>query len=154
MISGNTIGGTSRYPDANRLDRHEALRRYTMGSAWFSGEETKKGAIAPGQLADLAALNSDYFSVSEEEIKRIEAGLTIVDGRIVYGSDEFSSLAPAPLPIVPDWSPVGAYGGYHQLQDSSGNGQSGRSHGLLGLLAGLSCGGALWGSTGCDCFVY
>ena len=51
------------YPEANRLDRMEALRLYTAGSAWFSGEEEKKGAILPGRLADLAVLSDDYFSV-------------------------------------------------------------------------------------------
>ena len=154
MVSGNTLGGTNLYPAANRLDRLEALRRYTVGSAWFSGEETKKGAIMPGQLADLSALTADYFSVSEEEIKRIESALTIVDGKIVYGTEEFTSVSPPPLPIAPDWSPVAAYGGYHRFQHSSDNGENSRSHGLLALLAGLSCGGAMWGPAGCDCFVY
>ena len=69
LVAGKTVGGTSLYPEANRLDRLEALRRYTLGSAWFSGEEEKKGAIVPGQLADLAVLSADYFSVPEEEIK-------------------------------------------------------------------------------------
>ena len=78
MVAGKTVGGTLLYPEANRLDRLEALRRYTLGSAWFSGEEDKKGAIAPGHLADLAVLSADYFSVPEEEIKRIESVLTIV----------------------------------------------------------------------------
>ena len=48
LVAGKTVGGTPLYPEANRLDRMEALRRYTRGSAWFSGEEEKKGAIAPG----------------------------------------------------------------------------------------------------------
>src|SRR5207253_11321849 len=61
--------GMQLYPEANRLDRAEALRRYTVGSAWFSGEEAQKGAVAPGQLADLAVLSDDYFAVPEEEIK-------------------------------------------------------------------------------------
>ena len=47
LITGKTVGGTALYPEANRLDRTEALRRYTLGSAWFSGEEDKKGAIEP-----------------------------------------------------------------------------------------------------------
>ena len=90
------------------------MRRYTLGSAWFSGEEDKKGAIAPGQLADLAVLSADYFSVPDEEIKRIESVLTIVDGKIVYGANEFAQLAPPPVPILPEWSPVKEYGGYHR----------------------------------------
>src|SRR5205085_3089959 len=73
MVAGKTVGGTPLYRDDNRLDRMEALRRYTVGSAWFSNEEHKKGAIVPGQLADVAVLSADYFSVPEEEIKRIES---------------------------------------------------------------------------------
>ena len=64
MVAGKTVGGTALYPEANRLDRTEALRRYTVGSAWFSGEEDKKGSVEAGKLADLAVLSADYFSVS------------------------------------------------------------------------------------------
>jgi hypothetical protein len=48
-----------------------------------------------------------------EEIKGIESVLTIVGGKVVYAVEEFGSLAPPPLPVSPDWSPVGAYGHYH-----------------------------------------
>src|SRR5205085_451484 len=68
LVAGKTVGGTALYTDGNRLDRLEALRRYTIGSAWFSGDEDKKGAIREGQLADLAVLSADYFSVPEEGI--------------------------------------------------------------------------------------
>src|SRR5262249_30468695 len=94
MTAGRTVGGTLLYPEANRLDRAEALRRYAVGSAWFSGEEEKKGTLAPGQLADLAVLTADYFSVPDDEIKRIESVLTIVDGKVVYASDAFEHLTP------------------------------------------------------------
>jgi hypothetical protein len=112
LVSGKTVGGTALYPKTNRLDRSEALRLWTVGSSWFSGEEGKKGEIALGQLADLAVLSADYFSVPEEEIKRIESVLTIVGGKSVYGAGEFASFAPPPLPVSPDWSPVIKYGGY------------------------------------------
>jgi hypothetical protein len=67
----------------------------------------------PGQLADLAILSADYFSVAEEEIKQIESILTLVDGKVVYAAGEFAQLGPRPLPALPEWSPVGFYGGYH-----------------------------------------
>jgi len=63
LVSGKTVGGLSMYPENNRQDRMEALRLWTVGSSWFSTEDGKKGAIGPGQLADLAVLSSDYFSV-------------------------------------------------------------------------------------------
>jgi predicted amidohydrolase YtcJ len=114
LVSGKTVGGTALYSEANRLDRMEALRRWTIGSAWFSNEQDQKGTIEVGKLADLAVLNADYFSVPEEEIKSLESVLTIVGGRVVYAANEFSRLAPPPLPISPAWSPVAAYGGYDQ----------------------------------------
>jgi predicted amidohydrolase YtcJ len=67
----------------------EALRLWTVGSAWFSSEEGKKGALVPGQLADLAVLSADYFSVPEEDIKRLESVLTLVGGKPVYAAAEF-----------------------------------------------------------------
>ena len=71
LVTGNTVGGVSMYPENNRLSREEALRLFTQGSSWFSGESGKKGAIAPGQLADLAALTDDYFAIPEDRIKSI-----------------------------------------------------------------------------------
>jgi len=152
MATGKTVGGTVLYPEANRLDRAEALRRYTVGSAWFSGEEDTKGAIAVGQLADLAVLSADYFSVPDEAIKGIESILTIVGGKIVYGAGEFAALAPPLPPISPDWSPVKVYGGYHQPIGGEQFSAHRHAHTLLGLMLGLS-GGGFWGS-GCDCFVF
>src|SRR6201989_874769 len=111
LITGKTIGGRRLYPQENRLDRSEALKLYTMGSSWFSTEDGKKGALAPGQLADLAVLSADYFSIPDEEIKQLESVLTIVGGKIVYATEEFSKLAPPALPVSPSWSPVKAYGG-------------------------------------------
>lgn len=112
LVSGRTVGGFELYPEENRLSRMDALRLYTVGSAWFSTESGKKGAIVPGQLADLAVLSEDYFSVPEERIKRIESVLTVLGGRVVHATDEFTRLAPPELPVMPDWSPARFYGGY------------------------------------------
>ena len=112
LVTGRTVGGYELYPEENRLSRMEALRLYTVGSAWFSSEEGKKGAVVPGQLADLAVLSEDFFSIPEERIKRIESVLTILGGSVIYGSEEFVDLAPPPLPVMPDWSPAKFFGGY------------------------------------------
>jgi hypothetical protein len=112
LITGKTVGGLSMYDEANRMKRMEALRLWTVGSSWFSTEEDTKGSIAPGQLADLAVLSADYFSIPDEEIKQLESVLTIVGGKPVYAADEFETLAPAPPPVLPDWSPVAQFGGY------------------------------------------
>jgi predicted amidohydrolase YtcJ len=112
LVTGRTVGGLAMYPDSNRQDRMEALRLWTVGSSWFSGDDGKKGAIVPAQLADFAVLSADYFSVPEEEIKHLESVLTVVGGRPVYAAEEFSNLAPPLPPVLPAWSPVATYGGY------------------------------------------
>ena len=100
------------YDEDNRLDRMEALRLWTVGSSWFSTEQGSKGSIVPGQLADLAVLSADYFSVADDEIRNLESVLTIVGGKPVYAAEEFADLAPPLPPVLPEWSPVAAYGGY------------------------------------------
>jgi hypothetical protein len=57
-------------------------------------------------------LSADYFSIPEDEIKRLESVLTMVGGKIVYANEPFAKLAPPALPVSPDWSPVKQYGGY------------------------------------------
>jgi len=163
MVTGKTVGGTPLYPEANRLDRAQALRRYTLGSAWFEGVEDRKGAIGPGHLADLAVLSADYFSVPEEDIKGIESVLTLVGGKVVYGAGEFARLAPPPLPVLPEWSPVKAYGGYHQPRPEANRPAHAHAcaradwlHELLHhLVSGNQRSGEepLWG-LGCECFAF
>src|SRR5258708_25909378 len=89
-----------------------------MGRSWLSRGDGKKGALGAGQLADVAVLSADYFSIPEEEIKDLESVLTIVGGRVVYATEEHASLAPPELPVSPDWSPVAHYGGYTQASKS------------------------------------
>jgi len=112
LVTGKTVGGLSMYDADHRLDRMEALRLWTVGSSWFSTEQGSKGSIVAGQLADIAVLSADYFSVADEEIKNLESVLTIVGGKPVYAAEEFAELAPPLPPLLPEWSPVAAYGGY------------------------------------------
>ncbi|MGK8235019.1 amidohydrolase [Roseovarius sp. MS2] len=108
MTTGKTLGGMPLYSEDNLLTREEALRLWTHGSAWFSGEANEKGTLAPGMYADLAVLSADYLSVPPDEIRQINAVLTMVGGRIVHGEGPFSDLAPPLPPASPGWSPVGA----------------------------------------------
>jgi predicted amidohydrolase YtcJ len=174
MVTGNTVGGTPLYPEGNCLSREEALRLYTQGSSWFSRETGKKGALLPGQLADLAVLTEDYFSVPEAEIKSIESVLTVVGGTIVYATGEFAPHLPAPLPVLPEWSPAKYFGGYGaplSIRDAAragtpmpqhpehrqnregrpGQGHKHLFHQLFGAHGNLYSG--FWGS-GCDCFAF
>ncbi|WP_165223493.1 amidohydrolase [Aquisphaera insulae] len=165
LVTGRTVGGLALYPESNRLDRATALRLYTSGSAWMSGEEATKGMIAPGRLADLAVLSADYFAVPEPEIRGIESLLTVVGGRIVHGAGPFASLGPAPPPVTPDWSPVGFYGGYHRdrasaiptaLSHSSRCRHTSRASSLLQERPRSSnspAGASFWGG-GCACWAF
>jgi predicted amidohydrolase YtcJ len=112
LVTGRTVGGTSLYTESNLLSREEALRLYTVGSAWFSREETAKGAITPGRHADLAVLSDDYFAVPPERIRAIESLLTVVGGKVVHGAGVFTQHAPPPIPVLPEWSPVSRFGGH------------------------------------------
>ena len=163
LVSGKTVGGTPLYPEANRLDRMDALRLYTAATAWFSNQEGNKGAIVPGQLADLAVLSEDYFSVPAERIKHLESVLTIVDGKPVYGAAEFARYSPPPLPISPDWSPVKYYGGYHNDSGIASVGlqqpvrrspSSAQSRDRYASVASLNAAGSLshlWHGLACAC---
>ena len=170
LSSGRTLGGMRLYPERNRVDRTEALRLWTAGSAWFSGEQDVKGTLQAGRYADVAVLSDDYFAVPEEAIKDIVSVLTIVGGRPVHGAGDFRDLAPPLPPPNPDWSPVGLFGGHW----TRGAGDSGPSRHARACHdgCGSGCGlhghahqiawttplpvddkGAFWGALGCSCFM-
>jgi predicted amidohydrolase YtcJ len=114
LVTGKTLGGAKLQGDHNLLSRDEALRLYTAGGAWMSREEDKKGTLEPGKFADLVVLSDDYFNVPAESIKNIEAMLTMVGGKVVYGAGRYERLAsPAPTPAQ-DWLPVKDYGKYYK----------------------------------------
>ncbi|RYZ51231.1 MAG: amidohydrolase, partial [Proteobacteria bacterium] len=119
LTSGKTVGGMKMYPDERCLGREEALRLWTVSNTWFSNEDGERGQIIEGQLADFIVLNSDYFAVDLEAIKDIQADLTVVDGKIVYGAADFKPLSPELPPPMPDWSPVRSYGGYQERSNLS-----------------------------------
>jgi hypothetical protein len=125
LVTGRTVAGMRLYPQRNCLDRETALRMWTENVAWFSNEEGKKGRIQVGQLADVIVPDRDYFACSEAEIADITSNLTIVGGKVVYGSGDFASLDKSALPpAMPDWSPVGAFGGYAAWADVNTAGKS------------------------------
>ena len=62
----------------------EAVRAYTVGSAYAEFQENEKGTISAGKLADLVILSADIFAINPDEIEKTKVLTTIVDGRIVY----------------------------------------------------------------------
>jgi hypothetical protein len=69
--------------ESQRISVHEALRCYTRYSAYASFEESIKGTIEEGKLADIVVLSEDPYE-NTDRIKEIKVSLTIQDGRIVY----------------------------------------------------------------------
>jgi len=151
LVSGKTIGGAQMYSDDNRLSREEALRLWTEGSSWFSTDNGAKGAIKPGQVADIAVLSSDYFSIPEEQIKSLESVLTVVGGKVVYAAQEFSSLDPPIPPAAPDWSPVNKFGGYYRGQHDAV--APAHAHTASHSHRHMEDVG-FFGALGCDCFAF
>jgi predicted amidohydrolase YtcJ len=62
----------------------EALRMFTINGAYASFEETIKGSITEGKLADLTVLSADPRSVAPEELHTLRAELTMIDGKVVF----------------------------------------------------------------------
>jgi predicted amidohydrolase YtcJ len=111
-VSGKAVSGSKVLAEDNRLSRVEALKLFTRGPAWFMNAEHEMGMIAPGNLADFALLDRDYFTVPEDEIKSVSSVLTVMDGRVVFGTQEYSALTPVLPEILPEWSPFKHFGVY------------------------------------------
>lgn len=62
----------------------EAVRAYTMGSAYASGDELRKGSLEPGKLADLVVLSDDIFAIDPVAIEHVKVDSTILGGKLVY----------------------------------------------------------------------
>ena len=112
ITTGKTIGGNQTMAKENVLDRATALNLLTTGGYSLIKENSTKGKIQKGFYADIVILDKDYFTIADDEIPALNAVLTIVDGKVVYGSEEYKSIAPLKLPVIPEWSPVKYYGGY------------------------------------------
>ena len=62
----------------------EAVRAYTVGSAYAEFADQAKGTISPGKLADLVVLDKDIFEIPPAAIETARVQLTILDGHVVY----------------------------------------------------------------------
>lgn len=67
-----------------QISRQEVLKLYTASNGWFMREEDRLGTIEVGKLGDLAVLNQDYFTVTDEDLKKIRSVMTVVGGRVVH----------------------------------------------------------------------
>ena len=67
-----------------KMSRMEALKSYTLNGAYAGFEESLKGSLAPGKLADVTVLSKDILTVPDDEIRSAQVRYTIVGGKVLY----------------------------------------------------------------------
>src|SRR5437867_7422194 len=80
-LDGKNPGG---WVSEQKISVEEAIRAYTVGSAFAEFQDKEKGTITPGKLADLVILSQDIFKIDPNEIEKVKVVMTIMDGRVVY----------------------------------------------------------------------
>lgn len=83
MTTGLTSYGDPILAD-QAITRMEALRAWTLGSAWDAHSEDELGSIEPGKFADIVVLSGDYLAVPNEALRELKSVLTLIGGEIVY----------------------------------------------------------------------
>ena len=82
-VSRKTKDGRVFYPD-QRMSRMEALKSYTLNAAYAAFEESSRGSLKVGKLADMTVLSKDITTIAEDEIPTARVTYTIVGGKILY----------------------------------------------------------------------
>lgn len=96
LADGKTATGHALRGAEETPSRADALRFYTMGSAWVAHDEDKRGSLEIGKLADLAVLSQDYMTEPIEQIGANSSVLTMVGGKMVYAAGGFAQLEDKP----------------------------------------------------------
>ncbi len=71
------------YP-AQKMSRSEAIKSYTINNAYAAFEESEKGSLEVGKLADIAILSDNILDISDDRLSTVKVEMTILGGRIVY----------------------------------------------------------------------
>ncbi len=82
------------YPE-EALTVEEAVRAYTVGAAWASGEETTRSALAPGRLADFIVLDRDVMVEAARDpdiLLKVQVLATIIGGVPVYATGPLADV--------------------------------------------------------------
>lgn len=67
-----------------KITLEEAIRAYTVGSAYAEFQDHVKGSLAPGKLADLVLLDRDIFKMNPTQLDQVKVAMTVVDGKVVW----------------------------------------------------------------------
>ncbi len=89
-VTRKTVNGTPEggwYPE-ERVGVEDALRAYTINNAYAGFEESEKGTIEVGKLADLTVLDRNLLTIPADEIKDARVLFTIVNGTIVFAAED------------------------------------------------------------------
>src|SRR5580765_5595321 len=81
-LDGKNAGG---WIPEEKITLPEAIEAYTMGAAFAEFQESEKGSISPGKLADMVIVSDNIFNVKPEAIRDVKVTTTIVAGNVVYG---------------------------------------------------------------------
>lgn len=82
-VSRKTKDGRVFYPD-QRMSRMEALKSYTLNGAYAAFEESSRGSLKVGKLADMTVLSKDITTIAEDQIPTAQVTYTIVGGKVLY----------------------------------------------------------------------
>ena len=85
-VTRHTLDG--KHPDGwnpeQKLTLDQAVRAFTVGSAYAEFAEHVKGTITPGKLADLVMLDCDLYQTKPADIDKARVVLTVMDGKVVW----------------------------------------------------------------------
>ena len=77
--------GEGWFPE-QKIKMTDAIKYYTIGSAYAQFMEGRKGMIKPGYLADIVITDKDLLTIPENEIMKTRIDYTITEGKVVYAS--------------------------------------------------------------------
>lgn len=83
MVARKSWKGSEIGPD-QCISMEEALHAYTFESAYAGHDETRKGRLVPGQLADVAVMSRDLFEIPHDDVLTTECVMTLVGGKVAF----------------------------------------------------------------------
>lgn len=92
--------GDGWHPE-EKVTREEALKMFTIWPAYVAFEETLRGSIEVGKLADLTVLSADIMKIPEMEILKTRCVMTVINGEVVFESAPGSAGLETDFSVLP-----------------------------------------------------